>query len=257
LRLWRILAPVPAPLRRAVGCLLGLPGPAAWNGLGRLLPASIRPANLADKVGKVARALGLADADALYERMVTAWPASADLAAGGTSPGLPAIDGRLPAGPGAVVERMQYLDAVTYLPEDILTKVDRASMAVSLESRVPLLDRRVAEFAFSLPRRLRLRHGQGKWVLRRALARHVPPALIERPKMGFAIPVGDWIKGPLRDWAEDLLVPARLEAGGFANVPRVRQAWEQHLAGQRLWTTPLWTILMYQAWRRRWLEAGG
>jgi asparagine synthase (glutamine-hydrolysing) len=253
--LWRLLGPVPAPLRRAAACLLGLPGPRLWNGLAGLLPARVRPSNLADKVGKVSRALGLADADALYARMVSAGWATDRLTAGGRSPGLPAVDARLSGDSRGIVERMQCLDALTYLPEDILTKVDRASMAVSLESRVPFLDRRVAEFAFSLPRRQRLRHSQGKWVLRRVLARHLPPALTERPKMGFAIPVGDWIRGPLREWAEELLAPTRLEAAGVADPAQVRDAWDQHVQGRRLWTAPLWTILMYQAWHHRWMES--
>jgi asparagine synthase (glutamine-hydrolysing) len=146
---------------------------------------------------------------------------------------------------------MQYLDAVTYLPDDILTKVDRASMAVSLEARVPLLDHRVAAFAFNLPRHLRFDGSTGKILLRRVLARYLPRHLFERPKTGFGIPIGEWLRGPLREWAEDLLHPAALAASGLTPEP-VRRTWSQHLGGGFNRETEIWTVLMYQAWFARW-----
>jgi len=173
---------------------------------------------------------------------------------GAERPG-PADDPTLAADLPDFVARMQYLDFATYLHDDVLTKVDRASMAVALEARVPLLDTRVVRFAWSLPRTLKLRGTTGKWLLRQVLARYVPPALTERPKMGFAMPVGAWLRGPLRDWAEDLLSPAALSADGPLDPRPVRATWAEHLAGRRDHAQKLWAVLMFQAWQRRWQAA--
>ena len=143
---------------------------------------------------------------------------------------------------------MMALDGLTYLPDDILVKVDRAAMAVSLETRAPFLDRGVIEFAWSLPMHMKIRDGQGKWLLRRLLDRHVPRALVERPKMGFGIPLDAWLRGPLRDWAESLLAEDRLRREGYLNPEPVRAAWRAHLAGQASYGYRLWSVLMFQAW---------
>ena len=145
-------------------------------------------------------------------------------------------------------QRLQYLDAVRYLPDDILVKVDRAAMGVSLETRVPFLDHRVVEFAWSLPLHLRWREGRGKWLLRRVLDRYVPRELIERPKMGFSVPLADWLRGPLREWGAELLAPGRLRAEGFLEPAVLQRFWQEHQSGARDWKYPLWDALMFQAW---------
>ena len=145
-------------------------------------------------------------------------------------------------------ETLQYLDTLNYLPDDILTKVDRASMAVSLEARTPLLDHRVVEFAWSLPFDYKIRAQQRKWLLRKVLYRYVPPSLLERPKTGFKIPVGEWLKGPLRDWAEALLDENRMRAQGYLDPNLVQKKWQEHLSGHRNWKGPLWNVLMFQSW---------
>lgn len=248
-RLWRGLAPLPAGLRGAAAGLIRTVPPARWDALLGRVPG-LRMAG--DKMHKLAGILGCADADAVYRALVSQWPDPAQVAPGGHEP-----RGLLwAADPAALLpdftERMQYLDAATYLPDDILAKVDRASMAVALEARVPLLDHRVVEFAWRLPLHQKIRDGQGKHLLRRVLYRHVPKELIERPKMGFSVPIAEWLRGPLRPWAEELLDERRLRAGGLLDAGIVRTAWAEHLSGRRNWQHRLWAVLMFQAWKARW-----
>ena len=150
------------------------------------------------------------------------------------------------------VARLRYFDMMQYLPDDILTKVDRASMAVSLEARVPLLDHRVVEYSWRLPRASLGNAAQGKRILRQVLKRHVPAALFERPKQGFGIPLGQWIRGPLSEWAAELLSEQALKVSGLFDVAYVRQRFHEHQTGRRNWQYALWTVLMFQAWHRRW-----
>lgn len=240
-------AGVPRVLRHGAASLLTSFSADGWDSLIGRLPGM--PRLLGNKLHKLAGALRAEDGGAMYRSLVSFWPDAGAMVPGGgrVNPG-PAV----PDGLGGLVEAFQYLDAATYLPDDILVKVDRASMGVSLESRVPLLDRRVVEFAWRLPRHQRLRDGQSKWLLRQVLYRHVPRELVERPKMGFALPIGAWLRGPLKDWADDLLSDAAF-AHGFIDPTVVRQRWAEHLAGKGSWDHHLWIILMFNDWARRWL----
>lgn len=253
-RFWRTLSMLPRPVRHGFAQGLRALPPDRWSRLFELLPSHVRPRQAGDKLHKLASILALDDVGALYRRLVTQWdPATV----------MPHVDE--PKGaqwdrtlgndfPGSL-ERMQFLDLVTYLPDDILTKVDRASMAVGLEARVPLIDHRVVEFAWRIPRHDLVRDGLTKWPLRQVLYRHVPRALIERPKTGFSIPLGEWLRGPLRDWAENLLAERRLREAGLIDPAPIRRAWNEHIGGKRNWQHPLWGVLMLEAWRERWMLA--
>ena len=203
---------------------------------------------------KLARLLEAISIDALYQELVSnpQWAGAALLhAPSSLSPFAPweRIATRL-----SHVERMMFLDQMTYMTGDILCKVDRASMAVGLEARVPFLDNDLTEFAWSLPLDFKIRGGVGKWPLRQILKRYVPEELFERPKMGFGIPIGDWLRGPLRDWAEDLLSEASLSDGGWFNTEAVRGNWAEHLSGRRNLVHQLWPVLMFLAWKRKWID---
>jgi asparagine synthase (glutamine-hydrolysing) len=211
-----------------------------------LLPSALRQRMPGYKLHKLAAGLGASDPLGLYRRLASQWPDPARLVLGGEEPEEPP-----PAPVGALPDfasQMMLLDLLRYLPDDILTKVDRASMAVSLEARVPLLDHRVVAFAWRLPLAMKLRRGASKWVLRQVLYRYVPRGLVERPKTGFGIPLGAWLRGPLRDWAEALLDERRLREEGYLDPAPIRAAWAQHLAGTHPREHALWTVLMFQAW---------
>jgi asparagine synthase (glutamine-hydrolysing) len=201
-----------------------------------------------DKLHKGAVLLGSRSMADLYRGMVSHWSDPACVVLGATEPAT-VLCGAATALPGlGDVERMMALDMLSYLPDDILAKVDRAAMGVSLETRVPFLDHRVVEFAWSLPLAYKLRDGVTKWPLRQVLYRHVPRELIERPKMGFGVPIDHWLRGPLREWAETLLAEPRLRSEGFFDPAPIRQKWDEHLSGKRNWQYHLWDVLMFQAW---------
>ncbi|NNL35036.1 MAG: asparagine synthetase B, partial [Silicimonas sp.] len=190
-----------------------------------------------------------ADTDTLHRKLVSRWRFP-EAAVPGAVPPPTMLDALAPErGDLSDMERMMQLDMLTYLPDDILAKVDRATMAVSLESRAPLLDHRVAEFAWALPIDFKHRAGVSKWVLRQVLYRHVPPKLIDRPKMGFEVPIGIWLKGPLRDWAGDLLARERLVADGMLAPDVITHLWSEHQTGRANWGAQLWPVLIYLDWR--------
>lgn len=252
--LWRRLGRVPPGLRRALAGGLSAVPAGSWNGvfgaLGPLMPARLRVSNPGDKLHKLAEVIGAPSPEALYRELVSQWRGPLPLRGATEPPTLVADSARWPALPG-FAERMMAVDTLSYLPDDILVKVDRAAMAASLETRVPFLDARVIDFAWRLPFQQKVRDGQGKWLLRQLLYRHVPRELVERPKQGFGVPIEHWLRGPLRDWAEDLLSPEALAADGLLDPAPVRAMWQRHLSGRNV-QYGLWNVLMYQAWKRRW-----
>jgi asparagine synthase (glutamine-hydrolysing) len=246
--LWRKLAAVPLPLRKLMAKGLTSVSPQSWNRLAGLMPRSAQFANVGDKIHKGAGVLASQSVNALYFGLVSHWHDPSSVVIGGHEPRT-LLTGNLPALNGLDdIQRMMALDMLTYLPDDILTKVDRAAMSVSLETRVPFLDHRVVEFAWTLPQSMKLHDRQTKWALRQVLYRHVPKALIERPKMGFGVPIDTWLRGPLYEWAEDLLSETRLRQEGYFHPTLIRQKWSEHLSGQRNWQYHLWDVLMFQAW---------
>ena len=251
-RVWHNLSAMPTGLRRLAASGISALAPRQWNLIAKpfqaVLPRNMRHLNLGDKLHKAAGVLASQNSDSLYLGLVSHWDNPSKLVTNGIEP--PTwLQGKTPALNGLdPIQRMMALDTITYLPDDILAKVDRAAMGVSLEGRVPFLDHRVVEFAWRLPQSLKLRDGQTKWALRQVLYRHVPKTLIERPKMGFGVPIGEWLRGPLRDWAEALLDETRLKQEGFFSPAPIREKWTEHLSGARNWQGHLWDVLMFQAW---------
>jgi asparagine synthase (glutamine-hydrolysing) len=249
--LWGKLSRLPRSLR--VLAAAGIRGVSlgAWNTLfGAVLPFAPkrwRQVKAGDKLHKGAGVLGARTLDELYLGLVTQWEPQ-DLVIGAREPVTSLRGDPLQLDGLDAVQRMMALDALTYLPDDILCKVDRAAMAVSLETRVPFLDPGVVEFAWRIPPTMKLRAGLGKWILRQVLYRYVPKKLIERPKMGFGVPLDSWLRGPLRDWVEALLDEERLRKEGYFRPEPIRKKWAEHLSGKRNWQHHLWDVLMFQAW---------
>lgn len=250
--IWRSVGCLPRSLRLALaGVLTGLP-PQAWNavfqGLAKLLPTGWRYANPGDKLHKLAEVLPVRSQEEMYRNLVSLWKQPGKVVIGGNEHPFLLNDIANKPDLQDFSHRMMYLDLVSYLPDDILAKVDRAAMGVSLETRVPFLDHRLVEFAWRLPLSMKIRNGQGKWILRQVLYKQVPKDLVERPKMGFGIPLDVWLRGPLREWAEVLLTEDRLRREGFFNPAPIREKWAEHLSGRRNWSYLLWSVLMFQAW---------
>jgi len=259
--LWAKLADVPPGLRQLAASLLTSLSPRAWDRafalLAAVLPTLARQRTPGEKLHKLAQAMGARIAPTFYAGLVSAWPNPTDLLikkeGGGISepawalrqPGTWPDAGLCPQGSSAW---MQFLDTAWYLPEDILTKVDRATMSVSLESRAPYLDHRVVELAWRLPEDMRVRGGRGKWALRELLGRYAPQPLWDRPKTGFGVPLDDWLRGPLKDWAAGLIDPVRLRREGYLDPTLVGRAWTEHQSGRFNRQYRLWPVLMFTSW---------
>lgn len=254
-RFWQRLRAVPLPVRRLISDAIARVTPQRWDHifaiLGKFVSEARLPALPGQKLHKAASLLEASDLVSLHLRVIAQWPFSDQLVVGlddRSEDTLRQADGLVD---GSDVLRQMFIDTCTYLPDDILTKLDRASMGVGLEAREPLLDHRVVEFAWRIPEAIKFRNGQGKWILRKVLSRYVPDALIDRPKMGFSVPIGAWLRGPLREWAETYLSSERLEREGFLDVAQVRRIWEQHLLGRVDRGGPIWTVLMFEVWLER------
>jgi asparagine synthase (glutamine-hydrolysing) len=250
--LWGKISGIPRPLRSAAARALRALPSNAWSSVGRaagtMLPRAAQSDRLGEKVHKGAALLDSQTPAELYGGMLSLWRDPESVVVGATEPRSQAT-GDVPELRGLdEIERMMALDMLGYLPGDILAKVDRAAMAVSLETRVPYLDHHVVEFAWRLPLDLKIRGHETKWILRQLLYRHVPRELIERPKMGFGVPIDSWLRGPLREWAEALLDEHRLRNEGYFRPEPIRELWQAHLSGRLDEQNRLWTVLMFQSW---------
>jgi asparagine synthase (glutamine-hydrolysing) len=251
-RIWDAVRWLPLSARSSLAGGIRSVTPKTWDRLWHIcspfLPAEAKQRNPGLKLHKIAGMLPVKTEGALYQRHISHWQDPAEVVVGGTEAEYLASMEDIREQVPDSTQAMMFLDTVTYLPDDILVKVDRASMAASLEARVPFLDHRVVEFAWSLPSALKINDGQGKWLLRQLLYRYVPQQLVDRPKTGFGIPLGTWLQGPLRDWAEALLDDGRLQREGFFKPAPIRELWTSHLAGRGFWQYHLWDVLMFQAW---------
>ncbi|HPU13621.1 MAG TPA: asparagine synthase (glutamine-hydrolyzing), partial [Aeromicrobium sp.] len=249
MRIWSKLNNVPQPIRRTVSRRMRGISPERWDRFGeksdRLLPKRRRSLITGNNAHKLATVVDSTSIEDMYSRLVSTWDNAEDVVIGGR---LPSSNSRLISSDLDPARQMMLLDVLTYLPDDILTKVDRASMGTSLEARTPLLDHRLIEFAWSLPLDQLIRDGESKWILRQVLERHVPRALFDRPKQGFGIPIDSWLRGPLREWATDMLAPDRLAREGYFDVNQVQQKLDDHLSGRRNVQYHLWSILVFESW---------
>jgi asparagine synthase (glutamine-hydrolysing) len=250
---WRAVRRVPLALRRPVASWLELLPAGPWDrllaGLAPLLPEPVSRLGTASRRRRIARLAACRTQQELYREMVSILNSPGQMVVGGLEPPT-ALAGPLPPAVTSPLAELTYLDMVSYLPDDILVKVDRASMGVSLEVRVPMLDHRLIELAASLPDAVRVREGKQKWILRQVLHRYVPAAMVDRPKMGFGVPMEAWLRGPLRSWARDLLAPDAVAADGFLDAVSVAALLEAHLARREDAQAPLWNVLVFQSWLR-------
>jgi asparagine synthase (glutamine-hydrolysing) len=253
-KIWQNIGWMPSGIRACLAKGLRVFPAETWARLFRsiapMVPAEFGQRNPGEKIHRLAEILGIVSPETFYLLMVSHWKECASVVLGASEPPTVLTDSGRWLNQGDFAERMMYLDSLSYLPDDILVKVDRASMAVSLEARVPFLDHRVVEFAWRLPLSMKVRNGKGKRILQKVLNKYVPAGLMNRPKMGFAVPIIEWLGGPLREWAEDLLDEKRLKDDGIFDPVPIRQKWEEHLSGHGHWQFYLWDVLMFQAWKQ-------
>lgn len=250
--IWKGIGWIPQKLRSLFEIGIIKVSPQNWDRLFQkfsfFIPGELRHGNPGDKLHKFSEILAVDSPESMYKKLISHWKSPASIVIGGIEPPTIVTDQKSWAELSDFTLRMMFLDLVSYLPDDILVKVDRAAMGVSLETRIPFLDHRVVEFAWRLPLSMKIRNGQGKWILRQILYKYVPRELIERPKTGFGVPIDSWLRGPLREWAEELLNEKRLSDDGFFHPSPIREKWAEHLEGTRNWQYQLWDILMFQAW---------
>jgi len=247
LRLWSAVGPLPRLMRRGMAALLK----AAPSSIYQSALEDRKHGVLADQVQKLAAILPLGGPEEMYQRLAVLWDQPERIVRDATAQPMLVTDRRgWPDLPG-VMDRLMYVEAMTSLPDNMMVKLDRAAMGASLETRVPMLDHRIVEFSWRLPFRFKVRDGVGKWILREVLYRRVPRKMVERPKSGFDAPIDEWLRGPLRDWAEDLLSPGRLSSDGYLDPDPIVKRWRDHVSGKRKWQYHLWAVLMFQAWMDR------
>jgi asparagine synthase (glutamine-hydrolysing) len=251
-RIWSYTRWIPPGFRRGAAHALTRVSPPTWDWMfarfAAVLPANWRQPEPGDKLYRLAELLPADSPNALYQLLMSRWRAPTAVVVNSQEPVTLLESPQCSAELADFVQRMMYCDLMTYLPDDILVKVDRASMGVGLEVRIPLLDYRVVEFAWKVPLSMKIKNGRGKWLLRQVLHRYVPERLVDRPKKGFSVPIGAWLRGPMRDWAEALLSEERLGGDGYLNPGVIRQRWREYLSGIRNWQRELWEVLMFQAW---------
>lgn len=247
-KFWKIAHIMPTTFRKILKSRIHSISPKAWNKISHLLPGLDQYSNFGDKMHKGANTLEANTIQDLYYVLCSHWQNPSEVAINSKEPGTfltkfkPKLTGLNDQ------QQMMALDFITYLPDDILVKVDRAAMASSLETRAPFLDHKLIEHAWKIPQSLKYRNGSGKWILRQILNNYIPKSLTERPKMGFAIPLDTWLRGPLRDWVEDLLDEKKLHQEGYLNPKLIKKKWSEHLSGNRNWQSELWDVLMFQSW---------
>jgi len=249
-RIWSKVKWIPPNLRSTLGSAIQKISVSTWDEVGRYLPDKYKVSSMGDKAHRMAHRLKVVNSlDDMYYSLVTeGYKGEGFVVNRGSTSETKLDDCNVVLGINEPEHRMMLWDSITYLPDDILTKVDRAAMGVSLETRIPFLDYRVAELAWKLPLNMKIKNGESKWILRQLLHKYVPRELIERPKTGFGIPIGQWIRGPLREWAEDLLDETRIQQEGYLDSKLVRLLWSQHISCKYDWTARLWAILMFQSW---------
>ena len=244
-KIWSRMKYMPISLRKFISYGIDSVSPSVWN---RILRQMVDTPQSGDKMHKLSSILASSSAEECYLNLISHWNSSDNIVIGANniSTSLTDINNHLDF--DSIEEKMMYLDSISYLPDDILSKIDRASMSVSLETRVPFLNHHVVEFANTLPLSMKIKDGESKWILRQLLYKYIPKDLIERPKMGFGMPIDIWLRGPLRDWAESLIEESRIKKEGFLNYEPIRKKWIEHISGKRNWQYHLWDILMFQAW---------